>query len=167
MVDGFWEPVEIRYGVDSLDLVFAQNNRLPQCGGGRHSLFFLLKTMVSGLVSSLLSSVSTLVQLVVRRPARVEGLQRLERLLRRIQATLDDAGEREVHDSSAKLWIEELTELARDAENVLDDCRYMLLWRRVHERQGAASSTSRKRKHEKDDDESSMNQVIQVFPRFL
>ncbi|XP_062182124.1 putative disease resistance protein RGA3 [Phragmites australis] len=126
--------------------------------------------MATGLVSSLLSSLTKLLDLLPSPPAvswppRSSGgrstvsndLQRLERLLRRVQATLDDAGERELRDSSVKLWIEELTDLARDAEDVLDDHRYELLRRRVQERQGAAfaasASTSRKRKHEDDEEE--------------
>jgi hypothetical protein len=80
----------------------------------------------------------------------------LQRLLRRIQATLDDAGEREVRDSSVKLWIEELTDVARDAEDVLDDYRYELIRRRVQELQqgrgGGSSSTSCKRKHDEEED---------------
>jgi hypothetical protein len=85
----------------------------------RHSL---LRSMASGLLSPLLSSASKLLDLLRSRPSgscpppsgrsTVSGdVERLERLLRRIQGTLDDVGEREVRDSSVKLWIEELTDL--------------------------------------------------------
>ncbi|TVU24721.1 hypothetical protein EJB05_27174, partial [Eragrostis curvula] len=113
--------------------------------------------MATGLVSSLLSSLAKLADLLPsppavswpsrgERPTVSEDLQRLQRLLRRIQATLEDAGEREVRDSSVKLWLEELRDVALGAEDVLDDHRYELLRRRVQERQGGAAS--RKRKHD-------------------
>nr|AGT17029.1 hypothetical protein SHCRBa_089_D15_F_10 [Saccharum hybrid cultivar R570] len=121
--------------------------------------------MAGGLLSPLLSSASKLLDLLRRRPSgscpppsgrsTVSGdVERLERLLRRIQATLDDAGEREVRDSSVKLWMEELMDLAHDAEDVLDDHRYELLRRQVQERQeaaAAASSATVKRKHDGED----------------
>jgi hypothetical protein len=94
-------------------------------------------------------------------------VERLERLLRRIQATLDDAGEREVRDCSVKLWMEELMDLARDAEDVLDDHRYELLRRQVQERQeaaAAASSATVKRKHDGEDGTiSEVTHLLVVF----
>ncbi|TVU24739.1 hypothetical protein EJB05_27193, partial [Eragrostis curvula] len=130
--------------------------------------------MASGLVSSLLSSASRLLDLLRRPPAAASGaprsetadLQRLERLLRRVQATLDDAGEREVRDSSVKLWIEELSDLARDAEDVLDDFRYELLRRRAQERQGSAASTSRKRKHDEEEDAGISQRIGYITRQF-
>jgi len=124
--------------------------------------------MAGGLLSPLLSSARKLLDLLwssaaasgapqgERRSTFPADLQRLERLLRRIQATLDDVGEREVEESYVKLWVAELTVLARDAEDVLDDYRYEMLRRRVQELQGSAaaaassSSASRKRNHEED-----------------
>ncbi|RLM58801.1 hypothetical protein C2845_PM18G09170 [Panicum miliaceum] len=120
--------------------------------------------MASGLLSPLLFSARKLLDLLWssaaasgapqgERSTFSADLQRLERLLRRIQATLDDVGEREVQESYVKLWIAELTVLARDAEDVLDDYRYEMLRRRVQELQGsaaAASSASRKRNHDED-----------------
>lgn len=128
----------------------------------------MLNSMASGLVSSLLSSASHLLDLLRRptapascpAPGEAADLQRLERLLRRVQATLDDAGEREVRDSSVSLWIEELTDLARDAEDILDDCRYELLRRRVQELHGAGTCTSRKRKHDDGMEDGGVSQVI-------
>ncbi|CAN6372329.1 unnamed protein product [Urochloa humidicola] len=108
--------------------------------------------MASGLVASVLSSASKLLDLLGGAPAvprRGSGRRsvsyvdvlRLQRLLRRIQATLDDAGEREVRDRSVNLWITELTEVARDAEDVLDECRYELIRRRVQEIHGGGGSS--------------------------
>nr|CAB3489977.1 unnamed protein product [Digitaria exilis] len=119
--------------------------------------------MASGPVASLLSSASKLLDLLPAAPRRggrsvSAGVRRLQRLLRRIQATLDDAGERVVQDRSVKLWIAELTEVAGDAEDVLDDYRYALIRRRVQDLHGGGggggggtSSTSSKRKHDEED----------------
>uniref|UniRef100_A0A0A9H5A8 Uncharacterized protein n=1 Tax=Arundo donax TaxID=35708 RepID=A0A0A9H5A8_ARUDO len=135
--------------------------------------------MASGLLSPVLSSASKLLDLLRSRPAAScppcggrstvsADVQRLERLLRRIQATLDDAAEREVRDSSVKLWIEELTDLARDAEDVLDDYRYDLLRRRVQEHQGAANtvSTSGKRKHDDEENVGICERIRKITRRF-
>jgi len=134
--------------------------------------------MAGGLLSPLLSSTSKLLDLLRSRPSgscppptgRSTVSADVERLLRRIQATLDDAGEREVRDSSVKLWIEELTDLARDAEDALDDHRYELLRRQVQERHeaaaaGAASSATVKRKH--DGEDGTICEVTHPLPAFL
>lgn len=122
-------------------------------------------SMASGSVSSLLSSVGKLLDFLRAPPAAAAScppvppprggrpaataadLQWLGQLRRRIQAALDDAGEREVRESSGKAWVEELGELSREAEDVLDPYRYELLRCRVLERQAtaAASSVSLKR----------------------
>jgi hypothetical protein len=125
--------------------------------------------MASGVVASLLSSATKLLDFLRGAPAAVsrrEGRQavsaevhRLQRLLRRIQATLDDAGEREIRDRSVKLWVSEITVVARDAEDLLEDYRYELIRRRVQVQElygtagggGGAASTSCKRKHHDDD----------------
>ncbi|WVZ51338.1 hypothetical protein U9M48_002491 [Paspalum notatum var. saurae] len=141
--------------------------------------------MASGLLSPLLSSAGKLLDLLwssarasycapggegERRSTFAVDLQRLERLLRRIQATLDDVGEREFQlDKSVKLWVEELTDLARDGEDVLDGYRYEMLRRHFQLKlQGAAddasaSPSSRKRNHEEDG--SSISERIRKITR--
>ncbi|RCV38486.1 hypothetical protein SETIT_8G146600v2 [Setaria italica] len=138
--------------------------------------------MASGLLSPLLSSARKLLDLLWSPAAAAPrgerftfsaDLQRLERLLRRIQATLDDVGEREIQESYVKLWIEELTVLARDAEDVLDDYRYEMLRRRAQELQGSiaaaaasSSSASRKRIHEEDEGGSISERIRKITRRF-
>lgn len=94
----------------------------------------------------------------------------MQRLLRRIQATLDDAGEREIRDRSVKLWVAEITVVARDAEDLLEDYRYELIRRRVQELHGtgggAASSTSCKRKHHDNDEDYGICEVTQFLVVF-
>ncbi|KAJ4794674.1 Disease resistance protein (CC-NBS-LRR class) family [Rhynchospora pubera] len=67
-------------------------------------------------------------------------LGRLERILKRIQATLHDAGEREIRDASAKLWLKELQVVAYQADDILDEWRYELLCRQIEESEEATSS---------------------------
>ncbi|CAL4987627.1 unnamed protein product [Urochloa decumbens] len=135
--------------------------------------------MASGLVASVLSSASKLLDLLGGAPAAPRrggrhsvsyaDVLRLQRLLRRIQATLDDAGERELRDSSVKLWIAELTDVARDAEDVLDECRYELIRRRVQEIQGgsgASTSCNKRKKHDEDEEDRGIcEQRIRKFTR--
>ncbi|AQK58365.1 Blight resistance protein RGA1-like protein [Zea mays] len=125
-----------------------------------------------GVVASLLSSATKLLDLLRGAPSvsRRAGQQqpvsadvhRLQRLLRRIQATIDDAGEREIRDSSVKLWIAEITVVARDAEDVLEDYRYELIRRRVQrlEGTGGGASTSCKRKHHHDDQGYGIREIL-------
>lgn len=120
--------------------------------------------MASGLVSSLLSSASSLLAILRRPPSSSYprsdhrtvsvDLQRLERLLSRIQATLDDAEEQEVQDNYVKLWLTELKDLARDADDLLDDYRYELLQRQVQEREADCSRKRKRMDHDNDDDDS-------------
>ncbi len=68
-----------------------------------------------------------------------------------------------MQDNYVKLWLKELKDLARDAEDVLNDYRYELLQCQIRECQ---VDCPRKRKHldtdEKDDD--SINEVcMQLF----
>uniref|UniRef100_A0A0E0JJL4 Uncharacterized protein n=1 Tax=Oryza punctata TaxID=4537 RepID=A0A0E0JJL4_ORYPU len=125
--------------------------------------------MASGLVSSLVSSASSLLEILRSplsdlyprsgHPTASADLQRLKRLLSRIQATLDDAEEQGLQDNYVKLWLKELKDLACDAKDVLDDYRYELLQSQVQERQ---ADYPRKRKHlDKDEeDDGSINERI-------
>lgn len=55
----------------------------------------------------------------------LEDLRSLERTMRRIRATLQDAEEHwNIREESAKLRLEELKEVAYDAEDVVDEYEY-------------------------------------------
>ncbi|XP_078158936.1 putative disease resistance RPP13-like protein 1 [Carex rostrata] len=56
-----------------------------------------------------------------------EDLEKLSRMLARIQAVHRDAEEREIHDRSVHLWLAELRGVAYQAEDVLDDFYYEVL----------------------------------------
>ncbi|XP_078158819.1 uncharacterized protein LOC144554368 [Carex rostrata] len=56
-----------------------------------------------------------------------EDLEKLSRMLARIQAVQQDTEEREIHDRSVRLWLEELRGVAYQAEDVLDDFYYEVL----------------------------------------
>ncbi|KAJ4802136.1 hypothetical protein LUZ62_014702 [Rhynchospora pubera] len=51
----------------------------------------------------------------------VADLEKLSRMLARIMAVQQDAGEREINDRSVRLWLEELRGVAYQAEDVLDE----------------------------------------------
>jgi NB-ARC domain/Rx N-terminal domain len=54
-------------------------------------------------------------------------VEKLDRKLRRIQATIEEVEQREIHDKTVKLWVQELKYLASNAGNVLDEYHYELL----------------------------------------
>ncbi|XP_078158938.1 putative disease resistance protein RGA3 [Carex rostrata] len=56
-----------------------------------------------------------------------EDLEKLSRMITRIQAIQQDAEEREIHDSSVRLWLAELRGVAYQAEDVLDEFNYEVL----------------------------------------
>jgi Rx N-terminal domain len=97
--------------------------------------------------SSLFSVLSTIGSLLtfIRTSSPVSGdqenhgvedhLNQLERMLRMIRATLRDAGEREIRDELVKLWLMELEDVAFDAEDVLDEYRYVILRRQAEARE--------------------------------
>lgn len=85
----------------------------------------------------------------------LEDLRALEGTMRRIHATLRDAEQRwNTREKSAKLRLEEIKELAYDAEEVVDEYQYEVTRRKVEATaaqgggggDGASSSSSRKRK---------------------
>ncbi|KAJ3696415.1 hypothetical protein LUZ61_000120 [Rhynchospora tenuis] len=57
----------------------------------------------------------------------IADLQKLSRMLARIMAVQQDAEEREIHDRSVRLWLEELRGVAYQAEDVLDEYHYEVL----------------------------------------
>ncbi|KAF3340597.1 disease resistance protein RGA1 [Carex littledalei] len=56
-----------------------------------------------------------------------EDLDKLSRMLERIQAVQQDAEEREIHDRSVQLWLSELRGVGYQAEDVLDEFYYEVL----------------------------------------
>lgn len=114
---------------------------------GAEFMFSVISTL-SGLLSSLRMEKAS-ASLKGESDGMEKDLDRLERLLQRTQATLRDAGEREIRDASVKLWLKELKIVAYEAEDILDECRYELLRCRIEENGEATSSSSlddRKRK---------------------
>ncbi|KAG1348197.1 putative disease resistance RPP13-like protein 1 [Cocos nucifera] len=85
------------------------------------------------------------------RSSILEDLEELERTLKRIQAVLHDAEEREIRGEAVKLWLEELKEVAYDAEDVLDEYQYEEL------RAQAEGRAARKRKRVEGDDEEEVS----------
>ncbi|XP_078159177.1 putative disease resistance RPP13-like protein 1 [Carex rostrata] len=101
--------------------------------------------MASGLFSSIQSLSTKLLQAIRGTPSTSaqqqdpsspvtdqqksvrEDLEKLSRMLRRIQVVLHDAEEREIHDESVQLWLAELRGVGYQAEDVLDEFYYEVL----------------------------------------
>ncbi|KAJ1700678.1 hypothetical protein LUZ63_000457 [Rhynchospora breviuscula] len=62
-----------------------------------------------------------------RRDDLKEDIEKLDRKLRRIQATVEEVENSEIHDEAVNLWLHELKCLADDAKDVLDEYRYEIL----------------------------------------
>lgn len=104
--------------------------------------------MASNVVSSVRWLASKLTEAIGRGTSAdqhraVEAdLKRLNRLLVRIQAVLQDAEQREIHDVSVKLWLSELRGVAYRAEDVLDEYHYEVLRSIVESRNNTADQAS-------------------------
>ncbi|XP_008805075.2 putative disease resistance protein RGA4 isoform X2 [Phoenix dactylifera] len=118
--------------------------------------------MASAFLSSILSTTSQVLGFVRRsavspssssdpRSSVLKDLEKLERTLKRIQAVLHDAEEREIRDESVKLWLKELKEVAYEADDVLDEYQYGVLRAQVEGR------PSRKGKRVEGDDEEEVS----------
>ncbi|KAG1365014.1 putative disease resistance protein RGA3 [Cocos nucifera] len=81
----------------------------------------------------------------------LNDLKKLERTLKRIQAVLHDAEEREIREEAINLWLKELKEVAYEAEDVLDEYYYEELRAQVEGR------ASMKRKRAEVDDEEEVS----------
>ncbi|XP_010941754.1 putative disease resistance protein RGA1 [Elaeis guineensis] len=128
--------------------------------------------MASAFLSSIISKTSQVLGSVHRwaaspsspsdpRSSVWEDLEELERTLKRIQAVLHDAEEREIREEAVKLWLKELKEVAYDAEDVLDDYQYEVLRAQVED----GASHKRKRVEAGDDEEevsSSLSTIVNV-----
>lgn len=79
----------------------------------------------------------------------LEELRMLERTMRRIHATLRDAEQRwNIREESAKLRLEELKELAYDAEDVVEEYEYEVNRCRLEAADRCASNCSKRKRHE-------------------
>ncbi|XP_078158937.1 putative disease resistance protein RGA3 [Carex rostrata] len=129
--------------------------------------------MASGLFSSIQSLSTILLQAIRGTPSTShqrnppspvtdqhknvrDDLEKLSRMLRRIQAVQQDAEEREIHDRSVRLWLEELKGVAYQVEDVLDEFYYEVL-RSIVERGDAAIEAYHR-------DEGNKSKVVEKYP---
>ena len=66
-------------------------------------------------------------------------LTKLERTVKAINAVLLDAEEKQASDHGLSLWLGELKDVLKDAENVLDEFQYIVLQKEVMKRNGSTS----------------------------
>nr|XP_023882087.1 putative disease resistance protein RGA1 [Quercus suber] len=66
-------------------------------------------------------------------------LTKLERTVKAIKAVLLDAEEKQASDHGLSVWLGELKDVLKDAENVLDEFQYMVLQKEVMKRNGSTS----------------------------
>uniref|UniRef100_A0A0D9XS94 NB-ARC domain-containing protein n=1 Tax=Leersia perrieri TaxID=77586 RepID=A0A0D9XS94_9ORYZ len=125
---------------------------------------YLIPLMMAGLIASLAirkaldklssfltASASSLNSGNAREEQDLEDLRMLERTMRRIHATLHDAEQHwNITEASTKLRLEELKDLAYDAEEVVD--QYELNRHKVEAFKLFASSGSHKRKYQQENE---------------
>ncbi|XP_078158089.1 uncharacterized protein LOC144554388 [Carex rostrata] len=87
-------------------------------------LFYSLQSLSTKLLEAIRGTTSPVTD---RDKSVREDLEKLSRMLEWIQAVQQDAEEREIHDSSVRLWLAELRGVAYQAEDVLDDFYYEVL----------------------------------------
>ena len=66
-------------------------------------------------------------------------LTKLERTVKAIKAVLLDAEEKQASDHRLSVWLGELKDVLKDAENVLDEFQYIVLQKEVMKRNGSTS----------------------------
>ncbi|KAJ4807763.1 Disease resistance protein (CC-NBS-LRR class) family [Rhynchospora pubera] len=69
-----------------------------------------------------------------------DDLRRLEQMLMRIKATLYDAEERNIQDQSIRLWLQEIRDLGREAEYILEEYMYEVYRAQVEARNSSKLS---------------------------
>ncbi|GKV49786.1 hypothetical protein SLEP1_g56516 [Rubroshorea leprosula] len=88
----------------------------------------VLGPIVDATISKVISAATEQINLAVSWKAE---LRRLCNKLTMIRAVLQDADRRQVRDSAVKLWLENLRDVAREAEDVLDEVVYERLKQEV------------------------------------
>ncbi|XP_052135102.1 putative disease resistance RPP13-like protein 1 [Oryza glaberrima] len=107
-----------------------------------------LDTLTSFLPASLVASSSSGAARA-REEQDLEDLRMLERTMRRIHATLNDAEQLwDIREETTKLQLKELKELAYDMEDVVDEYEYEVNRCKVEALELSASAASNKRKHQ-------------------
>ncbi|KAJ3674616.1 hypothetical protein LUZ60_005232 [Juncus effusus] len=74
-------------------------------------------------------------------PTATEDLKRLEATMKRIRTVLLDAGDRHIRDRSEKRRLEELKEVALDAEDLVEDYAYEVLHAKIEARNSVNSGS--------------------------
>ena len=88
----------------------------------------VLSVVVDGVIASAMSLASERVNSVW---GFKEELGKLQVSFTKIQALLHDAERRQVNDESVRIWLQELKDVAYEADDVLDEYDYEILRQKV------------------------------------
>ncbi|GLT27102.1 hypothetical protein SLA2020_021290 [Shorea laevis] len=88
----------------------------------------ILSPVVDTIISKLISATAEQISNAVNWK---QELTKLQNKLKMIQAVLKDAEERQVRDPAVKLWLEQLRDVAREADDVLDEVAYESVKRKL------------------------------------
>ncbi|GKV17365.1 hypothetical protein SLEP1_g27879 [Rubroshorea leprosula] len=88
----------------------------------------ILSPVVDTIISKLISATAEQISNAVNWK---QELTKLQNKLKMIQAVLKDAEERQVRDPAVKLWLEKLRDVAREADDVLDEVAYESVKRKL------------------------------------
>ncbi|KAJ4813409.1 Disease resistance protein RGA2 [Rhynchospora pubera] len=92
----------------------------------------------------MLSTIGKALYLIPRssRDGLKEDIEKLDKKLRRIQATIEEVEHRNVHDEAVNLWLQELKCLASHAQDILDDYHYEMLQSQLEVKQAGKAILS-------------------------
>ncbi|KAK8639822.1 hypothetical protein V6N13_138189 [Hibiscus sabdariffa] len=105
-------------------------------------------TVVSALFRSLVDFISSTHFLKFAHKDKISSeLEKWKRLLLSINASLEDAEEKQITSRSVKLWLSELRDIAYDADDIIDELATEARRRQMMEEQNPSSPTSKVKRY--------------------
>ncbi|KAK8983095.1 hypothetical protein V6N11_057853 [Hibiscus sabdariffa] len=105
-------------------------------------------TVVSALFRSLVDFISSTHFLKFAHKDKISSeLEKWKRLLLNINASLEDAEEKQITSRSVKLWLSELRDIAYDADDIIDELATEARRRQMMEEQDPSSPTSKVKRY--------------------
>lgn len=99
-------------------------------------------SLISALVHSVVDVISSTLFMKFSDKDKVSSeLKKWQKLLLNINASLEDAEEKQTRSGSVKLWLSDLRDIAYDAEDIIDELTFEALRRQIMEDTGSSLST--------------------------